>query len=141
MRKPRILLIAGGLLISALLTSGCALVNNTNEKADTAGGNIVGMANPAAVYCQGLGYSMEKTEREGGEDADCLFPDGTRCAQWDFLSGRCGKTYSYCEINGFDLAEDGNIGTCQFPDGSSCDEYQYFNGACDPGDNPGTAGE
>ena len=139
MSKPRIFLIAGGLLASALLASGCAAANQPGGGENEPSGKVIGMANPAAVYCHGLGYEMEKTESEAGEDADCLFADGSRCAQWDFLSGRCGAEFSYCETKGGTLEENGNVGTCRFPDGSSCGEFEYFNGECAPGDNPGTA--
>ncbi len=54
--------------------------------------------------------------RNGGEDADCVFPDGSRCGQWDFLSGRCGQEFSYCKIESFNLEEGTNIGICRFPD-------------------------
>ena len=104
--------------------------------------DLPGMANPAAVYCENLGYTMETVTRQGGEDADCIFPDGSRCAQWDFLAGRCGQEFSNCQMQGFELEMNGNIGICRFPDSSYCDEYQYFTGECSPGDNPGSvAGE
>lgn len=99
------------------------------------------MANPAAGYCAGLGYPMENVTRDGGEDADCIFPDGSSCAQWDFLAGRCGEEYSYCQSQGFILENENNFGICRFPDGSSCDEYQFFTGACSQGDNPGESEE
>ena len=99
------------------------------------------MANPAAVYCEGLGFALETVTRDGGQDADCIFPDGSRCAQWDFLAGRCGQAFSYCKMQGFDLEPGTNIGNCRFPDTSYCDEYQYFSGECSPGDNPGVAAE
>jgi len=51
----------------------------------------VSLENPAALYCEELGNTMESIERDGGMDADCVFPDGSRCGQWDFLSGRCGQ--------------------------------------------------
>jgi len=99
---------------------------------------IIGMANPSAVYCEGLGYSTETVIRNGGEDADCIFTDGSRCAAWDFLAGRCGQSFSFCETQGYDLLEgEGNIRTCQFYDNSTCDEYLFFTGDCAPGDNPG----
>jgi putative hemolysin len=95
------------------------------------------MANPSAVYCEGLGYPEESVERNGGMDADCLLPDGSRCGAWDLLSGRCGQEFTFCEMNNGTIEEGSNIGTCQFSDGSTCDEYQYFLGECSPGDNPG----
>lgn len=123
-------------LITGLFISACSSnisVPNNQEEADE---NIAGMANPAAVYCEGLGYSMENVTRNGGGDADCIFPDGTRCAQWDFLSGRCGQEFTYCKTQGFNLEEGANIVTCRFPDKSYCDEFLFFSGDCSPGDNP-----
>jgi putative hemolysin len=99
------------------------------------------MANPSAVYCEGLGYSMENVIRNGGGDADCIFPDGSRCAQWDFLSGRCGQEFTYCKTQGFNLEEGTNIGTCRFADNSTCDEFLFFSGECSPGDHPDVSEE
>jgi putative hemolysin len=132
------------LLISILVLSACASQEATQSPviAPTETDQILDMANPAAVYCEGLGYSMETLTREGGQDADCIFPDGSRCGQWDILAGRCGQEFSYCNSQGFSLEPSvGNIGVCRFPDGSTCDEYQYFSGECAPGDNPGVAAE
>lgn len=98
---------------------------------------VVGMANPAAVYCEGLGYSMASRETTAGMDAACIFPDGNECGQWDFLSGRCGQEYTYCLQQGGAMLDQGtNIGTCVFDDGSICDEYTFFLGECQKGDNP-----
>jgi putative hemolysin len=123
-------------LVFVLLGGAAACQGAATEQASEA--PVVGLANPSAVYCEGLGYSTENVIRNGGEDADCIFPDGSRCAAWDFLAGRCGQSFSYCEMQGYEILEgEGNIGTCQFPDGSTCDEYLYFSGDCSPGDNPG----
>jgi putative hemolysin len=70
-------------------------------------------------------------------DADCIFPDGNQCGQWDFLSGRCGQEYTYCLQQGGAILDQGtNIGTCVFDDSSICDEYTFFLGECQPGENP-----
>jgi putative hemolysin len=74
-------------------------------------------------------------------DADCILPDGSRCGAWDLLSGRCGKEFTYCEMNGGTIEESANIATCRFKDGSTCDEYQYFLGQCRPEDHPEEAPE
>lgn len=97
----------------------------------------IGMANPADVYCQGLGYSTEIVERNGGQDSDCILPDGTRCSAWDLLAGRCGQEFSYCQQQGGSLtaSADSNIGTCTFSDGSYCLEIEFYAGECQPGDN------
>jgi putative hemolysin len=33
----------------------------------------------------------------------CSFPDGSTCEEWDFLTGKCGNEYSYCERNGYGI--------------------------------------
>jgi len=98
------------------------------------------MANPAAVYCRGLGYSMVDRLTPAGMDADCLVQGEFQCGQWDFLAGRCGREYSFCELNGGELVQDdGNIGRCLFVDGSSCIEFAYFQGDCQPSTGGRTA--
>ncbi len=131
-RLPQILIIILLMLFSASCASDPVAPTKSNENNSNGGG----MANPAAVYCEGLGYTMEDVQREGGIDSDCVFPDGERCEQWDFLAGRCGQEYTYCEMNGGTVEEGDNILTCRFPDRSTCDEYQYFQGECMEGDNP-----
>jgi putative hemolysin len=119
-----------------MLVSACASQSPVPENMPAEQESLPGMPNPSAVYCEGLGYVTETVTRAGGEDADCIFPDGTHCPAWDFLAGRCGAEYSYCAQQGFTLEVENNIGICRFPDGSYCDEYQYFNGECAPGDSP-----
>jgi len=99
---------------------------------------VAGLASPAAVYCEGLGYETENVVTEAGSDADCIFPDGSRCGSWDFLSGRCGQSFSFCAQNGGSLEEAANIGTCVFPDGSSCAEFDFFEGRCLPEEGTGS---
>ncbi len=96
-----------------------------------------GLANPASVYCQGLGYTEETRMGDGGEYGVCVFPDGSECDSWAFLGGACGQEYSYCLQQGYTLqsSEDSNIATCVFKDGSTCPEYDYQQGLCQPGDN------
>ncbi len=63
----------------------------------------LGMANPAATYCQELGYEYRITETGKGEQGVCVFPDGKECEEWKFLAGRCGQDRSYCARQGFDI--------------------------------------
>lgn len=120
-----------------LFVSACSVVSAGPMGSDELDENVAGMANPSAVYCDGLGYPQENVERDGGMDLDCIIPDGSRCGAWDLLSGRCGQEFTYCEMQGGKIEAGANIGTCRFSDGSSCDEYVYFSGECSPGDNPG----
>jgi putative hemolysin len=138
------------LLALAVVIAGCAPQNVTPDESAVENlpleksaekMDMPAMANPAAVYCEGLGYGMENVQRNAGSDADCIFLDGTQCGQWDFLSGRCGHEFTYCEMQAGTIEEGANILTCRFSDGSTCDEYQYFLGNCVPGDNPGEVSE
>lgn len=122
------------LLVISLALSACRVViKEADDNQET--GEVIGLANPAALYCEGLGYRYESVERDGGMDADCVFPDGQRCGQWDFLAGRCGQEMTYCELQGGAIQEFGNMGICLFSDGSSCGEFQLFSGECSQGDN------
>lgn len=128
------------LLIIGLALSACKVTILEADDPQETQGNV-GLANPAALYCEGMGYTLENVERDGGMDADCVFPGGERCPQWDFLAGRCGQAMSYCELQGGKLQEFGSMGICEFSDGSTCGEFQYFSGDCAMGDNPAQAEE
>ncbi|MFH1424108.1 MAG: C1 family peptidase [archaeon] len=70
----------------------------------------VGMANPAAVYCQELGHEYKKVLTIEGESGVCVLAEGVECGDWDFLEGKCGAEYSYCAKNGYGIVTrtDGN---------------------------------
>ena len=55
---------------------------------------IVGMPNPASVYCEQKGYSLEIRDEEGGQAGYCVFPDGGECEEWLFYRGTCGEKWA-----------------------------------------------
>jgi putative hemolysin len=61
-----------------------------------------GLGNPAALYCQKLGYQYEIVDTDEGQYGTCTFFDGSTCDDWRFLECRCGGEYSYCAIHGYD---------------------------------------
>jgi C1A family cysteine protease len=64
----------------------------------------VGTANPAAVYCDELGYEYKIiNDGAGGQRGVCIFPDNSSCGAWDFFTGKCGQNYSYCGLHGCDI--------------------------------------
>ncbi len=130
-KNLKIMLILMALM--AIVLMGCGSKSASSQE----GGAGIGLANPASVYCQGLGYREETRENEAGQYGVCIFKDGSECDTWDFLAGRCGQEHSYCRQQGFELKseEEKNIATCTFEDGSTCDEFSYFKGDCKPGDN------
>ena len=120
-------------VITMIIVTACSPAATSTPEPVSPGDGAIGLPNPAAVYCEGLGFETESVERNGGMDADCLFPDGSRCSQWDFMAGRCGQQFTYCESQGYTIeSSDANIGTCIFDDGSSCGEYEFFTGECLP---------
>ncbi len=47
------------------------------------------MANPASVYCQDQGYTLEMRTDASGTAGFCIFPDGTECEEWAYYRGEC----------------------------------------------------
>jgi len=137
MKTIRFIKYLGITVITVFILTACSPAASTPAASEVPGSDVIGIPNPAAVYCEGRGYDTESVERNGGMDADCVFPDGSRCAQWDFLAGRCGQQFTFCESQGGTMASsDANIGNCIFEDGSSCGEYDYYAGLCSLGVKP-----
>lgn len=63
----------------------------------------LGIVNPAATYCQELGYqyTIEKTPK--GECGVCHLPDGSTVNEWEFFKGEVGEDYSYCKQKGYEI--------------------------------------
>lgn len=49
----------------------------------------VGMPNPASVFCEENGGTLEIRQVEGGEAGYCKFADGSECEEWAFMRGEC----------------------------------------------------
>jgi membrane dipeptidase len=69
--------------------------------------NSVGMANPAALYCQYLGgKAVSQTADDGGQSALCQLPDGQACEQWALYRGSCtlnaeiSQPFEFCNAIG-----------------------------------------
>jgi C1A family cysteine protease len=94
-------LIAAFIALFALIPVSTAC-NCTDFNMDS--GSRIGMANPAAVYCEELGYEYKIiTDNESGQRGVCVFPDNTSCDAWGFFTGKCGQNYSYCKIHGCEI--------------------------------------
>ncbi|RJP39325.1 MAG: DUF333 domain-containing protein [Desulfobacteraceae bacterium] len=76
------------------------------------------LANPAAVYCQQMGYRYEKRiDENGNAHGVCIFPDGSEAGAWEFFRGRAGQQFSYCARQGYGIrtrvqAENGYVTEC-----------------------------
>ena len=115
------------------LLAGCA--QKDVEPLDVNGAQL---ANPSALYCDGLGYSYEiVTAADGGQSGVCKFSEGAECPGWEFFRGECGNEYSYCEAQGGELVTRSGEesfttvqAVCILPGGGECPEWDYFKGVC-----------
>ncbi|MDD5455023.1 MAG: C1 family peptidase [Candidatus Ratteibacteria bacterium] len=64
--------------------------------------SLFALPNPAAVYCQKMGYEYKVIQTPGGEKGICVVAEGIEFDAWDFFTGKVGKEYSYCAKYGYD---------------------------------------
>jgi putative hemolysin len=67
--------------LAALVVGGCAMPTPEPD---------AGLPNPASVYCEEQGYTLEMRTDESGTTGVCIFPDGNECEEWAFFRGECG---------------------------------------------------
>jgi putative hemolysin len=62
------------------------------QTSDSAGTEILpNMPNPASVYCEQNGDTLEiRTAEDGSQSGVCVFPDGSTCDEWAYFRGECG---------------------------------------------------
>ncbi len=72
MKRKRNLTVYFAVMTAVILLAACSTPPGSTTEPES--DNNAGLANPAAVYCEGLGYTLETVERNGGQDADCVFP-------------------------------------------------------------------
>ena len=69
-----------GIIVALMLIlSGCITPEN-NE-----------IANPASVYCDENGGTLEIITTEEGEIGMCTFTNGKECEEWAFFNGECSN--------------------------------------------------
>ncbi|MEM4215472.1 MAG: DUF333 domain-containing protein [Candidatus Anstonellales archaeon] len=67
---------------------------------------VIGIPNPASVYCEQNGGKLEIRDFVDGQKGFCIFPDGSECEEWAFYRGECHPGERFCK----DMCGDG---TCQ----------------------------
>ncbi|MFN2285658.1 MAG: DUF333 domain-containing protein [Anaerolineae bacterium] len=98
-------LLALGLLVCLLLVTGCSTpvngalfsetspvdegVAETESPIIVAEDKGVGMANPASVYCEEQGGTLDIRDTDAGQHGVCVFPNGSECEEWAFFRGEC----------------------------------------------------
>jgi C1A family cysteine protease len=63
-----------------------------------------GFKNPAAAYCEFLGYRYSvQTDKQGNETGVCTLPTGGKVNAWDFYKGKVAKEFSYAAKKGYKI--------------------------------------
>jgi len=60
------------------------------------------LPNPAAVYCEKLGYEYKKVRTISGEKGIVVVEPGVQFDAWDFFKGKVGNEYSFGALVGYD---------------------------------------
>ena len=83
------------LTLTTAIVAACGPVASPTQPGNAAATPTagVGIANPAAVYCQERGYRYEiRTASDGSQGGVCVFTDGSECEGWAYFRGECGPT-------------------------------------------------
>ena len=114
------------LLGDPLITLQESLATDSGEQSCGCGEPFgkIGMRNPAAVYCEELGYEYRIEETADGQRGVCVMPNSEELDEWRFYEGEVGQEFSYCARKGWATAKlDADTiatecTTCILPDGS-----------------------
>jgi len=91
-----------GIFALFLIISGCAQKTGT--------GNRTQIANPASVYCEEQGGTLEiRTASDGSQAGYCVFENGNECEEWAFYRGECKKETAGVEVSSTPFPENINI--------------------------------
>ena len=73
-------LATSGAVLSAIAITGCA-----QPQPATPAASMVGMANPASVYCAKLGGKTRIEKTAAGERGICVLPNGAEIDEWELF--------------------------------------------------------
>jgi len=86
MRKKSVLNVLS-LILLMLFAAACSLGKTPAEIPADEG--VIGMPNPASVYCQEQGGVLVTREEPEGQFGVCVLPDGSECEEWAYFRGEC----------------------------------------------------
>lgn len=79
------------LMLVGVILSACQRTEPVSEEESpkpTSGD--MGLPNPASVFCEEKGYTLEiRTAEDGSQQGFCIFPDGSKCDEWAYFRGEC----------------------------------------------------
>lgn len=94
--------IIGGLFLVAAVLLLLGIVNTP----------AMAIANPAALYCEALGYKYVIEATPQGQRGLCQMPNGEAVNAWQFLQGKVAQEYSYCQQKGYQIKTVKDTETC-----------------------------
>jgi putative hemolysin len=76
------------LVLSVFIISGCSGLGEEPSEESTPD-DAVELPNPASVFCEERGYTLEMRTEANGTYGVCIFPDGSECEEWAYYRGEC----------------------------------------------------
>lgn len=70
--------------------------------------NAQAMRNPAAVYCEEMGYEYRIEKGPKGGQVGFVIIDGEKYNAWDFFKGKVRQDRSFCAKNGYETITESN---------------------------------
>ena len=108
---------------------------------------IFSLVNPAAAYCNALGYRYIVKNTPLGQVGYCVLPNGKEVNAWDFYEGKVAINYSYCvklNLTPVYLKNESYL-ACRYPNGTLVPVYKLIrlklkegrcgDGICEVGEN------
>jgi putative hemolysin len=77
--------------IVLMALTACTVLRTQAVKPAPADAPQASIPNPASVYCEQNGNTLEiRTADDGSQSGVCIFPDGGTCDEWAYFRGECG---------------------------------------------------
>lgn len=70
------------LFAGVVVLQGCAVKTNDDAPAPP---KVIGMANPADVYCSKIGGKLNPKQNAQGQYSTCTLPDGQEIDSWELF--------------------------------------------------------
>lgn len=77
-------------LLMLILTSCSPTDSQSESQSNASDVPQANLPNPASVYCEEQGYTVEiRTAEDGSQSGYCIFSDGSECDEWAYFRGEC----------------------------------------------------
>lgn len=77
------------LYVTPFLIASCGDTIATPDSLSPTETAVAGLPNPASVFCQENGGTIEMRQDDAGQYGVCVFADGSECEEWAYYRGEC----------------------------------------------------